>query len=164
MSAPSKVKNKNTPIDIDSIDLDLMKERTTDLPGLLEYAHSIGGFSVVPTKQGEIKGQAINAMKEQTESQMQQIFEQMQLLATQAAKLKKRAEISYDIYHATMRFKPVIGKTYYLYQSNSKTKILAMISPREWGESMPFKSFIATVKLLSDHTWEVLSDEELAKK
>ena len=102
-------KEKATPIDVESIDLDLMKERTTDLPGLVEYAHSIGGFSVIPNEEGAIKGQAMTAMKEQTEMHMHQIYEQMQVLARQASKLKKRAEVSVEIYHAQMRFKPVIA-------------------------------------------------------
>jgi len=31
-----------------------------------------------------------------------------------------------------------------------------MVGPNEWGKKgQPFNSFIATVKLLSDHTWEI---------
>jgi hypothetical protein len=30
-----------------------------------------------------------------------------------------------------------------------------MIGPKEWGKKMPFNKFIAKVKLLSDHTWDV---------
>ncbi|MAX65888.1 MAG: DUF2452 domain-containing protein [Bacteriovoracaceae bacterium] len=151
-------KKKAKSIDVEKIDLDLMKERTTDLPGLIEYAHSIGGFSIVPTEEGVIKGQAMNAMKEQTEMHMHQIYEQMQVLAKQANKLKKRAEISCEIYNAQMRFKPVIGKTYFLYEKKDQTKVLSMVAPQEWGNSLPFEKFIAKVKLLSDHTWEVLEE------
>lgn len=153
-------KKKPKEINVDQIDLDLMKERTTDLPGLIEYAHSIGGFSVVPTEQGVIKGQAMNAMKEQTEMHMHQIYEQMQLLAEQASKLKRRAEVSFDIYDAEMRFKPVMGKIYYLYEKKDRSKVLTMVSPDEWGNSMPYEKFVAKVKLLSDHTWKVLEDNQ----
>lgn len=142
-------------INVEEIDLELMKERTTDLPGLIEYAHNIGGFSIVPTKEGAIKGSAMKAMKEQTEMQMHQIYEQMQLLAEQATKLKDRAEISLDIYDAEMRFQPVIGQTYYLYEKKDGKKLLSMVNPEEWGTSMPFKKAIAKVKLLADHTWNV---------
>jgi hypothetical protein len=31
--------------------------------------------------------------------------------------------------------------------------MLSLVSPKEWGPSMPFKKFVATVKLLADHTW-----------
>ena len=135
-----------------------MKTKTADLPGLLEYAHSIGGFAIVPTEQGVIKGQAMNAMKEQTEMHMGQIYEQMQVLAKQAQKLKRRAELSIEIYTAEMRFQPVIGKIYYLYEKKDESKMLSMISPEEWGKSSPY-TFIAKVKLLSDHTWDILDSD-----
>lgn len=150
---------KPKPIDVSKIDLEKMKDKTADLPGLLEYAHSIGGFSIVPTEQGVIKGNAMQAMKEQTEMHMQQIYDQMKLLADQASKLKRRAEISFEIYEAEMRFKPDVGKTYHLYQKNER-KILSMVSPEEWGKSIPFDSFVATVKLLADHTWEIIEEPE----
>lgn len=150
-------KEKPREINVEHIDMERMKERTTDLPSLLEYAHSIGGFSVVPTEQGQIKGQAMKAMKEQTDMHMTQLYEQMQLLAEQANKLKKRAEISFEIYDANMGFKPLIGHTYYLYQKKDK-KLLSIISPTEWGKSMPFEKFLAKVKLLADHTWDILED------
>ncbi|MBT4790995.1 MAG: DUF2452 domain-containing protein [Halobacteriovoraceae bacterium] len=152
-------KDKPIAINVDEIDMDLMKERTTDLPGLIEYAHSIGGFSIIPTEEGEIKGQAMSAMKEQTDMQMHQIYEQMQLLAKQANKLKKRADISIEIYNAHMRFKPVMGKVYFLYEKKDNNKVLSMVSPNEWGNSMPFEKFIAKVKLLADHTWEILEED-----
>jgi hypothetical protein len=153
-----KLEDKPREINVDEIDLELMKERTTDLPGLIQYAHSIGGFSVVPVEQGVIKGQAMSAMKEQTEMHMNQLYEQMQLLAEQASKLKRRAEISFDIYDAEMRFKPVMGKTYFLYEKKNNKKVLTMVSPEEWGNSMPYEKFLAKVKLLSDHTWEIIED------
>lgn len=163
MSKPEKPQHidietkESREIDVDQIDMERMKDRTTDLPALLDYAHSIGGFAVVPTNQGVIKGQAMTAMKEQTEMNMGQIYEQMQLLALQASKLKRRAEISFEIYEANMGFKPLIGKTYYLYQKDGK-KILSIVSPTEWGKKIPFEKFVATVKLLADHTWDVLED------
>lgn len=148
---------KPKPIDVDKIDLEKMKEKTADLPGLLEYAHSIGGFSIVPTEQGVIKGNAMQAMKEQTEMHMEQIYDQMKLLAEQANKLKRRAEISFEIYEADMRFKPQVGQTYYLYLKGDR-RILSLVSPQEWGDPLPFEKFLAQVKLLADHTWEVLED------
>ena len=148
---------KPKPINVDEIDMERMKDRTTDLPALLQYAHSIGGFSVVPTEEGVIKGQAMQAMKEQTEMHMGQIYEQMQLLAEQANKLKKRAEISFEIYEANMGFKPIIGQTYYLYQKGEK-KLLSIVSPQEWGKKIPFDKFLAKVHLLADHTWDIIED------
>jgi hypothetical protein len=35
-----------------------------------------------------------------------------------------------------------------------------MVSPEQWGRSKKFKRFVATVKLLADHTWDVLKKGE----
>lgn len=151
--------HKPKPIDVDKIDLDKMKEKTADLPALLEYAHSIGGFSIVPTEQGVIKASAMNAMKEQTQMQLDQIFEQMQLLAKQAKQLKSRAEISSKIYESDMGFDPVIGQKYYLYEKKDNNWVLSIIHPGEWRK-LPYEKFIAEVQLLADHTWKVISPQD----
>ena len=151
-------KKSGKEIDVDQIDLDLMKERTTDLPGLIEYAHSVGGFSIIPTEDGMIKNKAINAMQEQTEQQVKQIYEQMQLLAKQVQDIQKRADVSLQIYQAEIKFTPTIGQSYYLYETENAKKYLSMISPDEWGKRSDEKKFIAKVKLLSDHTWKIEED------
>ncbi len=154
-----KEDKKPKPIDIENIDLDHMKKKTTDIPGLLEYAHSVGGFSIVPTKEGSIQGHALKVMEQQTQMQMDQIYDQMKLLATQAKHLQDRAEISLQIYNAEMRFKPVVGEIYYLYEKKDDSKVLSPVSPKEWGETIPFKSFVAKVRLLADHTWDILKED-----
>ncbi len=153
-SAKEQIKSGKE-IDVDKIDLNLMKERTTDLPGLIEYAHSIGGFSIVPTEEGVIKNKAISAMQEQTEQQIKQIYDQMQLLAKQVQDIQKRADVSLQIYQAEIKFTPTIGQIYYLYEQESGKKYLSMIAPNEWGKKSDQKKFIAKVKLLSDHTWRI---------
>jgi hypothetical protein len=35
-----------------------------------------------------------------------------------------------------------------------------MVASDEWGRSMPYERFVAEVKLLSDHTWEILNEAE----
>ena len=147
---------KPRPINVDEIDLDLMKKKTTDIPGLLEYAHSVGGFSIVPTKEGAIQGQSLKIMEQQTQMQMDQIYDQMKLLASQAKHLQDRADISLQIYKAEMRFKPVVGEIYFLYEKENTTNVLSPVSPEEWGKNIPFKSFTAKVRLLADHTWDIL--------
>ncbi len=37
---------------------------------------------------------------------------------------------------------------------------LRRVSPEQWGRSKKFKRFVATVKLLADHTWDVLKKGE----
>ena len=109
---------------------------------------------------GRVKGLAVTAMYEQTELQLDQIREQINLLAAQANKIKQRVEISESIYQADMGFKPLIGKTYHLYQREGGQFIVSMVGPSDWGKKNPLE-FKATIKLLADHTWEVLEQPEV---
>lgn len=147
---------KPTPINVDELDLELMKLKTVDLPGLVEYAHSVGGFSIVPTEQGVIKGRAMNAMQEQTQERLDMILEQMRTLAKQAKEIQDRVEISHYVYDAEIKFEPIIGKKYFLYEREDGTKLLSLVGPNDWGNSKKYKACLAEVRLLSDHTWKVL--------
>ena len=124
---------------------------------VLPYASSIGGVVVRPTKEGVIRHQALQAMEEQTNMQLDQIREQIELLARQAQEIVKRKELSLMIYEAKLNFRPVIGQVYHLYQRNDDSYLLSMVSPKEWGGSGPFKAFISSAKLLADHTWAEVS-------
>ena len=96
-----------------------------------------------------MKHKALSAMEEQTDMQLNQIRQQIELLAKQAQEIYKRKELSLIIYEASMKFKPQIGHTYHLYEQQDGMHNLSMIAP--------FKQFVASVKLLADHTWtEVL--------
>jgi len=144
MKKEEKVKFVN-PIDPDKV---------AKNPGIMPYAHTVGSAVIRPIDKGRIKGLAVSSMYEQTEMQMDQIREQVQLLVDQADTIRKRVEISEKIYLANMSIEPLIGKTYHLYQKKDGTNVLSMVAPSEWGKSCPYE-FEATVKLLSDHTWEV---------
>lgn len=148
-------------IDPNKIDLEDMKEKTVENPGLISFPHSVSGAIIKPTDKGKIKGRAMSAMQEQTEDQLQLLYEQMQTIVRQANTIKKRVKVSERIYLAQMSFEPIISQTYYLYQRSDDEDVLSMISPAEWGKRIPFKSYLATVKLLSDHTWEVLDSDKL---
>lgn len=113
-----------------------------------------------PTDKGKIKGTAVTAMHDQTDRQFRQLYEQMKTLVDQANYLKKRVHISERIYMADMGFEPVYNRHYYLFQRKSGEDVLTMVSPEEWGSSMPFEKFIAEVRLLADHTWEVVKTED----
>jgi len=144
-------KDFQNPIDPDKI---------TENPHNLPYAHHAGSALVKPEDQGKIKGRALSAMEHQTDMQLHQIYEQMQLLAEQAKKLQDRKGISELIYQAEIRFEPLINHTYHLYQKENQTYLLSLIAPSQWGRSRMNFRFIATVKLLADHTWEILDRSE----
>ncbi|MFP4089780.1 MAG: DUF2452 domain-containing protein [Cyclobacteriaceae bacterium] len=142
-------------INLDHIDLEKEKEKTTDMPGTLAFPHTVGGAVIKPEDRGKIKGRAVKAMHQQTDRQLKQLYEQMQTLVNQANNLKKRVEVSERIYLAQMNFEPVIGHTYYLYQKKDGTDVLSMIAPEEWGKSSPFVKTVGKATMLADHTWEV---------
>ena len=142
-------------IDIDKIDLEEMQEKVTENPGLISFPHTVGGAIIRPEDEGRIKGRALAAMCDQTDRQFKQIYEQMQTLVNQANALKARVTVSEKIYMSQINFDPVISQVYFLYERNNGETVLSMISPEEWGKPLPYKSFIARVTLLSDHTWDV---------
>ncbi len=143
-------------VDISKIDLEREKEKITDIPGLLSFAHNVGSALIKPEDQGKIKGLAMTAMYEQTDNQYQQVFDQMKVLLEQANEIKTRVDLSERIYKAEMSFQPVIHQLYYLYQKENGNDFLSLIGPNEWGKSKTKLSYLGTVKLLADHTWEVI--------
>lgn len=120
---------------------------------VLPYSASVSGAVIKPTELGVIRHQALSAMEEQTNMQLTQIRQQIELLAIQAKEIQKRKELSMIIYDSKISFAPVIGQTYYLYEKEDNSHLVSMISPKEWGKKAPYK-FLAAVKLLADHTWK----------
>ena len=59
---------------------------------VLPYASSVGSVAIRPTKEGVIKHKALTAMEEQTNMQLEQIKQQIELLAKQAQEIRKRKE------------------------------------------------------------------------
>ncbi len=120
---------------------------------VLPYASSVGSVAIRPTKEGVIKHKALSAMEDQTNMQLNQIRQQIELLAKQAQEIRKRKELSLMIYEAKLSFKPQIGQVYHLYEKRDNTHILSLVAPQEWGGAGPYKQFLSSVQLLADHTW-----------
>ena len=132
-------------------------DKITENPHSLEYPHHAGSAIVRPEDKGKIKGRALSAMEHQTDMQLNQIYEQMQLLAEQAKKLQDRKSISEFIYMAELRFEPLINHEYHLYRKEDNTYLLSLIAPEQWGRSKRSFEWMASVRLLADHTWDVLA-------
>jgi hypothetical protein len=133
------------------------KDKVAENPGFLPYAHTMGGAVIRPDDKGKVKGMAVTAMRQQTDMQMAQIYQQMELLATQAKSLQDRKLVSEKIYEANLGFQPIINKVYHVYEKHDGGTTLSLVGPEEWGKKLPYLRFIATVRLLADHTWDVLS-------
>jgi hypothetical protein len=135
-------------------------DKVAENPGLLPYAHTAGGAVIKPDDMGKIKGRSVLAMRQQTDRQMNQLYEQMEVLARQAKLLADRKEISERIYDAAMGFEPIISETYYLYEKEDGSDLMSLVAPEEWGRSFKYSRYLAKVKLLADHTWEVEYNEK----
>lgn len=121
---------------------------------VLPYSASVSGAVIKPNEAGVIRHQALSAMEDQTNMQLTQIRQQIELLAIQAREIQKRKELSMIIYDSKLSFAPVIGQRYFLYEEENGNHLVSMVGPKEWGRrGMPYKSFVAEVKLLADHTW-----------
>ncbi|HMX41800.1 MAG TPA: DUF2452 domain-containing protein [Saprospiraceae bacterium] len=138
------------------------KDKVAETPGLLPYAHTTGGAVIRPEDKGQIRGNAMTAMYDQTDRQMEQLRQQMETLVKQAKSLSERVSVSELIYQADVPFQPVIHHIYHLYQRKSDgSHVLSMIAPGEWGRRNPYEH-VSTVRLLGDHTWEVLHESGTA--
>ena len=132
------------------------KDKTAENPGLLPYAHHIGSIVIKPEDEGKLKSRALTAMQEQTNRQLAQLQRQAALIAEEVNRLKQRVEVSQKIYTAQMSFEPFVGHVYHLYQMQEGYRLM-MIAPDEWGKKPDTLEFIASVQLLSDHTWEIIT-------
>jgi|SRR6056300_772574 hypothetical protein len=136
-------------------------DKVAENPHSLEYGHHVGSAAIKAEDVGKLKGRALTAMEHQTDQQLTQLYEQMQLLAEQAKKINQRKAISERIYSANFRFDPIINHIYYLYQDNDGSHVLSIIAPNEWGRSRKNEyHYLAQVKLLADHTWDILDTAE----
>lgn len=137
------------------------KDKVAENPGLMEYAHTVGGVAINPEDQGKLKSRALSAMHEQTSRQLSQIQKQAELLAVQAQQLRRRVELSEKIYQADLSFEPFVGHIYHLYKKEERYKLM-LIGPNEWGRSRKdVLEFVGSMKLLSDHTWELIDEIDL---
>ena len=130
-------------------------DKVAEAPGLMEYAHHVGSALIAPLDRGRSRGQAMEAMYEQTGAQLEQLRGQLQTLLQQAQSVHDRIALSESIYLADVGFEPIIHQDYYLYRRNEGGTVLSMLSPQDWGRRCPY-SYVATVRLLSDRTWEIL--------
>ncbi len=137
---------EENPIDPDKVSEDPKKDM-----------HHIGSAQALPINKKQVRSRALTAMEQQTDTQLEQIRKQMELLAHQARQIQERKELSLEIYGAEINFEPIISEVYYLYRRDNGQNVLSMIGPSQWGKKdMPFNEYVCTCKLLSDHTWEIL--------
>ncbi|MEO6038221.1 MAG: DUF2452 domain-containing protein, partial [Saprospiraceae bacterium] len=137
---------KKTRHDNDAFVNPIDPDKVAKNPGLLPYAHTAGGAIIRPEDKGRIRGNAMTAMYDQTDRQMEQLRRQMETLVNQAKSLSERMTISEVIYQSEVPFQPVIHHHYHLYERKADGQhLLSMIAPHEWGRKQPYEH-LATVR------------------
>jgi len=111
-------------------------------PNLLPYGSNVGAPSIKPTDISSWKDEKVITTNHYFSSRYDEIKKDY-------LKLMEEYEWNTLVYNAEFRFKPVMGKIYFLYQKDDGKLFLSLIEPNEWD-----KIFIGAFKLISDNRWE----------
>ena len=132
------------------------RDKVAEAPGLLPYAHHVGGVPIFPTQEGVQRSSSLTSMEFQTDLQLDQIRRQMELLADQARTIQRRKQVSVWIYSAKISFEPEVNHVYHLYEREDGTHTLSLLSPEEFVLSKrQLGRFVHSVRLLGDLTWYI---------
>jgi hypothetical protein len=116
---------------------------------------SVGSPIIRPEDKNQIKTNAVEAMHHYANQEMAMLKKQADLIMEQVRDIEKRLQVSEKIYQSDMRFTPVIGQIYHVYENDDHYK-LSLIGPNEWGRSKTIGKHLASVKLLGDHSWDLI--------
>lgn len=117
---------------------------------------SIGSPVIKPEDKNQIKANAVEAMHHYANQEIAMLKRQADLIMQQVREIESRLSISEQIYQSDIRFTPVVNQTYYLYEKEDHF-LLSLIGPDEWGRSKNSRKYVASVKLLGDHSWDVIA-------
>jgi Protein of unknown function (DUF2452) len=116
---------------------------------------SIGSPVIRPEDKNQIKANAVEAMHHYADQEISLLKKQADLIMQQVREIESRLKVSEKIYQSDIRFVPVIGQVYHLYEKEDHFT-LSLIGPDEWGQSKNTRKYVATVKLLGDHSWDLV--------
>jgi hypothetical protein len=116
---------------------------------------SVGSPIIRPEDKNQIKTNAVEAMHHYASQEMAMLKKQADLIMEQVRDIEKRLQVSEKIYQSDMRFTSVIGQIYHVYENDDHYK-LSLIGPNEWGRSKTIGKHLASVKLLGDHSWDLI--------
>lgn len=117
---------------------------------------SIGSPVIKPEDKNQIKANAVEAMHHYANQEIAMLKRQADLIMQQVREIESRLSISEQIYQSDIRFTPVVNQVYYLYEKDDHF-LLSLIGPDEWGRSKNTRKYVASVKLLGDHSWDVIA-------
>jgi len=116
---------------------------------------SIGSPVIRPEDRNQIKANAVEAMHHYANQEISMLKKQADLIMQQVREIENRLQISEQIYHSDIRFVPVVNQIYHLYEKDDHYS-LSLIGPDEWGNSKNSRVYKASVRLLGDHSWQIM--------
>jgi hypothetical protein len=123
---------------------------------------SVGSVPIKPEDKGKIRANAVEAMHHYAQQEMDMLRKQADLIMQQVREIEDRLKISEQIYQSEMRFTPVVNQIYHLYEKGDHFAI-SLIAPNEWGRSKTQMKHVATIRLLGDHSWQVINKSSETK-
>jgi hypothetical protein len=122
-------------------ELQQLKDKSTDKPGLLPYPHHIGSVPIKPENTSTFVNRGVSKVNHEFKDRFERLRKEYESLL-------EEYEWNKVIYESDLRFEPVVGEIYHLYNSDGK-KFISLIGPNEWN-----KEYLGTFKLNSDLKWE----------
>jgi hypothetical protein len=117
---------------------------------------SIGSPVIRPEDKNKIKANAVEAMHHYANQEIGMLKKQADLIMSQVREIEARLKISEHIYESNLKFTPIVNQVYHLYEKDNYYN-LSLIGPTEWGRSRTVGKYVASVKLLGDHSWDVIN-------
>jgi len=134
--------------------MDVSKE-DADKRYALAYPMEVGAPAFAPIDVKHEKDVIHNAGKLHAKEQYDRIMEQVAVLKKQADSLMNRMAVSDIMRKCMYGFKPVHGKTYFVYYDEFKEEYVLSLNNPKWNNAWPdYIKYHMTVRLLGDSTWE----------
>ena len=126
----------------------------------LPYPMELGSPAFAPIVVEKEKDILLNTSKLNAKQEYDRIMEQVNVLKRQAEALQKRMQVSEIMHHCSYGFRVVHGNCYYVYYNNFKNQnVLSLNAPNNWSAFPGHYTYIMTVRLMGDSTWEQVDDE-----
>lgn len=127
----------------------------------LPYPMELGSPSFFPIDAHKEKDILLNISKLNAKQEYERIMEQVAVLKKQADALSNRMQVSEIMHKCIYGFKAVHGKKYYVYYNSfSDENTLSLNGPNSWSAFPGYYTYIMTVRLMGDSTWEQIDDDD----
>jgi hypothetical protein len=119
----------------------------------------LGSPAFAPIAIEKEKDILLNVSKLNAKQEYDRIMEQVNVLKKQAEALANRMQVSEIMHQCKYGFRVVHGHYYYVYFNSYKNEnVLSINAPNSWSALPGHYTYIMTVRLMGDSTWEEVED------